>query len=244
MKAYYRNVFRPDLATIVVVGNVAPDRVEAAVRTSFGSWRSEGPKPETLLPRVPLSRPSAVAVPDASRIQDAVTLAESLGLTRSNPDYYALDLGNHVLGGAFYATRLYRDLRERDGLVYFVEPTFEVGRTRAVLSVRFGCDPPNVSRARAIVVRDLEAMRREPVTASELRSAKAVALRDIPLSESSVRAVALGLLDRAQHDLPLDEPARAARRYFAMSAERVRAAFARWVRPHDLAQVTEGPAPR
>ena len=243
LKAYYRRVFRPDLTTLVVMGDLTPERVLSAVERAFGGWRAKGPKPETLLRPVPPSKPSVTTVADRSRVQDKVTLAETLGLTRSDPDYYALELGNHVLGGAFYASRLERDLREKGGLVYFVDTTFDVGRTRALYSVQFGCDPPNVSKARSLVVRDLEAMQREPVTPSELRNAKALALSEIPLSEGSVPGMALGLLHRAQHELPLDEPTQAARRYLALGAEQVREAFARWLRPRDLVQVTEGPAP-
>ena len=90
------------------------------IEKHFGSWRASGPKPETLLPPVPPNRPSSTSVPDHSRVQDKVTLAETLGLNRANPDYYALQLGNHVLGGAFYATRLYQGMREKSGLVYYV----------------------------------------------------------------------------------------------------------------------------
>jgi len=59
-----------------------------------------------------------------------VRLAETIGVTRSSPGYYALDLGNHVLAGAFYATRLYRDLRERRGLVYHVGSSLHMTKTR------------------------------------------------------------------------------------------------------------------
>ena len=68
-------------------------------------------------------------------MQDKVTLGETLLLTRTNADYYAMQLGNHVLGGGFYATRLYRDLREKNGLVYFVSSTFTLGQTRGVYQV-------------------------------------------------------------------------------------------------------------
>jgi zinc protease len=62
-------------------------------------------------------------VPDSSRVQDKVTLAETLTLTRTNADYYALQLGNHVLGGGFYATRsVSRPCAKKAGLVYFVAP--------------------------------------------------------------------------------------------------------------------------
>ena len=244
VKAYYSEVYRPDMTTIVVSGNITPARARAAVEKYFGGWRAEGPKPNTLLPPAPPNPPAALSVPDSSRVQDRVTLGEALGLVRTDPDYYALQLGNHVLGGAFYATRLYRDLREETGLVYFVSTEFEVGQTRSVYMVSYACDPPNVSKARGIVLRNLKAMQTEPVTPKELQQAKALALREIPLSEGSEERIAAGLIDRASHDLPLDEPLRAARQYVALTAEQVQKAFAKWLRPDDLVQVTEGPTPQ
>jgi zinc protease len=241
VKSYYRKVFRPDLTAIVVVGKVTPEKARAVIEKHFGSWKASGPKPETLLPPVPLNKPSATVVPNSSRIQDKVTLAQTLGLTRSNPDYYALELGNHVLGGGFYATRFYQDLREKTGLVYYVFSSFDVGRTRSFYVVNYGCDPPNVNKARDIVERNLKEMQTAPVPPEELQLAKALLLRQIPLQESSVEAIAKGLLHRATHDLPLDEPILAAHRYVKLTAEAVKAAFARWLHPGDLVEVTEGP---
>ncbi len=243
VKDYYRHVFRPDLTTIVVIGKISPVAARRTIEKYFGGWRAHGPRPRTLLPPVPLNKPSVTNVPDSSRMQDNVTLAVNLGLTRSNPDYYALQLGNHVLGGAFYATRLYHDLREERGLVYYVGSTFDVRQTRSVYSVNYGCNPKNVSRARAIIVRDLRAMQHTPVTAAELRRAKALLLREIPLSESSVSQIASGLLDRARLHLPLDEPSVAARKYLKLTAADVQAAYAHWLKPSHLVQVTEGPTP-
>jgi zinc protease len=244
VRRYYTHVVRPDLTTIVVIGNVTAERAKAVIEKYFGGWSASGPAPNTVLPPVPLNPPSVTAVPDATRVQDKVTLAETLGLTRSNPDYYALQLGNHVLGGAFYATRLYRDLRERTGLVYFVSSSFDVDKTRGLYAASYACDPPNVAKARAIVARDLQDMQNAPVSPAELRQAQALLLREIPLSESSIASIAGGLLSRAAHDLPLDEPTRAAHRYVALDAAQVRAAFAKWVRPGALVEVVQGPAPR
>ena len=244
VKDYYRRVFRPDLTFIVVIGKVTPEKAKAVIEKHFGSWTASGPKPETLLPPVAPSRPSSTAVPDQSRVQDKVTLAETLGLNRANPDYYALQLGNHVLGGAFYATRLYQGLREKSGLVYYVGSSFDVGQTRAIYMVNYACDPQNVSRARDIVEQNLKRMHTAPVTPQELHQAKALLLREIPLSEASVDNIAQGLIYRASHELPLDEPTRAAHQYLKLTAEHVQAAFARWVRPNDLVQITEGPTPK
>src|SRR5208283_1398938 len=100
------------------------------------------------------------------------TLAETLQLTRTNADYYALQLGNHVLGGAFYASRLYRDLREKNGLVYFVSSSFNVGLTRGIYEVDYACDPPKVSKARTIIESNLKDISGKKVTAHELQQAK------------------------------------------------------------------------
>ena len=163
---------------------------------------------------------------------------------RFDPDYYALQLGNNVLGGGFYATRLYQDLRENAGLVYYVASSFNIGKTRGTYSVRYGCDPENVSKARAVVVRDLKDMQNTPVGSDQLVQAKALLLRQIPLSEASLTSIADGLISRATIGLPLDEPSIAAHHYVALDAPEVQAAFAKWLRPDDLVQVVQGPNPQ
>jgi len=244
VKNYYASAFRPDLATIVVIGNISPDQAVAVIEKYFGDWKAEGEKPNTLFPPAPTNAVSVTHVPDSSRVQDKVTLGETLLLTRTNADYYALQLGNHVLGGGFYATRLYRDLREKNGLVYFVSSTFNIGLTRGVYQVAYACDPPNVSKARAMILRDLKDMQTQKVTERELHQAKLMLLRDIPLAESSVDSIASGWLSRSGLDLPLDEPVRAGIIYLQLDAKDVKSAFVKWLRPDGLVQVTQGPVPQ
>src|SRR6202030_3351422 len=114
---------------------------------------------------------------------------------------------------------------------------------RTSYTVTYACDPQNVSKARELIQRDLISMQKENVTQAELQQAKALLLRQIPLSESSEDSVAGGLLARAQIGLPLDEPVRSAKVYFSMSANQVRAAFEKWIRPDGFVQIIRGPAP-
>ena len=244
VRNYHSTVMRPDETIIVVIGNVTPERAESVIKKYFGSWNATGAKLNLLLPPVPPNIPSTTHVPDNSRIQDEVILAETLGLNRSNPDYYALNLGNHVLGGGFYATRLYRDLREQTGLVYHVGVDLEAGKTRTSYTVTYACDPSNVSRARAIVEHNLKMMQTQLVGSNELKRAKAMLLREIPLTESSLGSIARGFIHRSVLDLPLDEPSQAAQHYMTLTAGQVRSAFARRLRSKGLVQVTEGPTPR
>jgi zinc protease len=242
--AYYEKVFRPDLTTIVVVGKVTPDQAQAVIEKYFGAWKPAGPKPETDLPPVARNKASASVVPDRSRVQDEVSLGQTFELTRQHPDYYALQLGLQVLSGGFYASRLYQDLRERTGLVYSIDARLQSGKTRSVFTVSYACDPGNVAKARALVERNLGDLQTKPVTAVELQQAKILLLRRIPLSESSIHGIAGGLLDRSMRDLPLDEPITAAKRYAAFTASDVQAAFAKWLKLEDLAQVVLGPNPQ
>jgi zinc protease len=223
VKDYYQHAFRPDLTTIVVIGNVTPENARAEVEKYFGGWTASGPQPPTDLPAVPPNHPGVTVVPDQSRVQVNVDLGETLGMNRFNPDYYALELA---------------------GLVYYVGSSFNVGKTRGIYSVDYACDPQNVSKARAIVVRDLKAIQSTLVSDEELRQAKATLLRQVPLSEASVESIAGGWIRRSTIGLPLDEPVIAAHHYVELTPEQVKAAFAKWIRPDDLVQVTEGPNPQ
>ena len=243
VKQYYAKTVRPDLTTIVVIGDITPEEAKSVIEKWFGSWKAAGPKPEVDLPRVPQNKSTAANVSDPSELQDSVNLSEMIAITRFDPDYYPLQLANHVLGGGFYATRLYHDLRQVNGYVYNVDVHLNAQKTRAIYTVSYACDPKNVSKARELIQRDLVSMQKENVTPAELQQAKALLLRQIPLTESSEDGVAGGLLARAQIGLPLDEPLRSAKLYFAITADQVRAAFEKWVRPDGFVQIIRGPAP-
>lgn len=244
IKAYYATVFRPDMTTIAVIGDITAEEARPVIEKWFGGWKGVGTKPAVALPAVPPNKPATVNVPDATQVQDSVELALEVSLNRFDPDYYALQLGNNVLGGGFYATRLYRDLRQKSGYVYNVDNALRATETRATYSVTYGCDPENVSKARRLVDQDLAAMRTTNVTPGELQQAKALLLRQITLRESGEDAVAGGFVARALIGLPLDEPTRSAQRYYALTADQVRAAFEKWVHPEAFVQVVRGPAPK
>ncbi len=111
------------------------------------------------------------------------------------------------------------------------------GKPASTYTVTYACDPANVSKAADLVKRDLIQMQTEKVSPAELMQAKALLLRQIPLSESSEDAIAGELLDRATIGLPLDEQRQAAARYLTMTAEEIRSAFARRIRPNDFVSV-------
>lgn len=241
---YYRHAFRPDLTTIVVIGQIQPSRAQHIIAAALGRWQATGPAPETDLGPVPPSRPGSQTVPDPGRVQDSVLLAQTLNLTRDNPDYDTLQIGMHVLSGGFYATRLYRDLREKNGLVYTVGAGLSAGIHRAIFMVAYGCAPQNVTKARNLILKNLRQMQQQPVTQPELVRAKRLLVLNPLLSRASIDSIAGEYLDLAGLRLPLDEPQQAAKRILKTSAEQVRRAFQHYLRMDDFVQVVRGPEPR
>ena len=241
---YYDAAFRPDLTTIVIVGDVTPAAARAAVAQDFGRWKVVGPRPDAMLPPVPLNGAASTVIAAQGHVQDDVSMEELVGIKRTDSDYYALQLADHVLAGGDAATWLYRDARQDAGLVYSIDSTLEAGSSgRTIFSIEYGCDPANVIKAKAIVMRDLRQLQTATLGADDMRRAKLLLLRSVPLGEQSEDRIADGLLARAEAGLPLDEPVRAARRYLQLTPTQVRAAFAKWIRPDAFVQVVEGPPP-
>lgn len=244
VRRYYASAFRPDMTTIVIVGKVDPAQAKRQVEQAFAGWKAEGARPEVNYAAVPASKPGQLQVPDSSASQDSVQLAQTIDVTRDDPQRFALNLGNEVLGGGFYASRLYHDLRDTNGLVYNVSTAFDLDKHRGTYTVSYGSDPDKVAAARAMVIRDLKQMQSEPVTETELKRAKGILLRQIPLGESSFGAIGGQLLSLATEDKPLDAMTIAAEHYLKLSAKDVQQAYAKHIHPNGFVTAVKGPAPK
>ena len=240
VKAFYKAAYRPDLATIIVVGDVTPAEARRVVTENFGGWHAEGPTPQIDLGPIGANKPSNTHVADPSSLQDSVALAVVVAMPVDHPDRYTLMLGNLILGSGF-SSHLYRDLRIKTGYVYTVSSTLDWSRTRADYTVSFGADRQNVEKANQLVVRDVKAMQTTPVADNELIRAKAEVLRQLSMQRASVPAIASLYLRLTELGLPLDSEAIATKRYAAITAPEIQRAFATWLRPDDFAVVVKGP---
>ena len=245
VKRYYHDTFRPDMTTMVVVGNVTPSQAHKVVEAAFGAWTATGPKPDTYYPAVPLNTDATqFDTPDKTAVQDQVTMAEQIDVTNHSVDRFALSAGNMVLSGGFYAARLPRDLREKRGLVYSVGSQLSLQHNRGRFEVTYGSDPGKVAEARALILRDLKQMQDEPVSASELHQVKGMLLRQFPLQEASFGSIGGQLLQLSLQGKPLDELSIAAQHYRDVTAAQIQAAFKKYVRLDAFVTAVKGPAPK
>ncbi len=241
---WYDTAYRPDLATIVVIGDVTPAQARAVVEKWFGGWQAHGPMPNLYPSAAPNNAAASITVPATGRVQDTVILSQTLSLKREDPDVPALRVANAALSGGFYASILFRDLREKTGYVYSINSDFDLGRTRSAFSVVYGASPENVSKANVLIQTDLKGMQSTPLSANRLQVAKALLLGQLATQDESYSEIAGRFLADSRDGLPFDEDTREARAELATTPLQVQNAMAHWIRPDGFAQVVEGPAPQ
>ncbi|HXP94119.1 MAG TPA: pitrilysin family protein [Candidatus Binatia bacterium] len=241
VKAWYASAYRPDLATIVVVGNVTPARARAVVERWFGAWKANGPAPLLDPSPVPNNAAAAFTIPAFGRVQSSVTLAQTLQLRRGDADVAALRVANTVLSGGTFASMLYHDLRVVNGLVYSVGGSLNIGKTRSTFSINYGSAPGDVDRAQALALDDVRQLQTAQLPLQRLNRAKALLMASLPLRIQSVTGIAGELLGNASEGLPLDQGYISARRELAAGPADVQQAIARWIRPNDFVRVVQGP---
>jgi zinc protease len=244
VKSYYAKTMRPDLATIVVVGNVGAQQARSSIERAFGGWRANGPTPVVDLPPVPINPPGEVKVPLPNIHQDYVTLEQLVPLPRSAPQYYPLLLGNTVLGGGSLGpeqSRLFRDIRQNAGLVYSIDSQFVSSGARSRFSIEFACAQGNESRIESLVGDELAQLRKDPIGDFELSLMKASMVRRTVLGDSSTAQIGQGLLTAATSGLPLDQSHVDAQRLLATDARAIQDAFANYIHPENFVRTIEGP---
>ncbi|KRE89459.1 peptidase [Frateuria sp. Soil773] len=245
VRDYFARVYRPDMTTIVVVGDVAPQQAKAVVEEYFGAWKAVGTKPDVIPKPVPVNPSSYTAVPNDYASQDDVLLGQMLDLDLHDPDRYALELGNDVLGGGgAFSSRLMLEIRVKHGYAYGAYSSMEFDRSRSTFYVGYGSDPSKVAPVDKLVKENLMLMQSSLLKPDELTNAKQARIRSIPLDVSSVDGIAKSLLKWSYQGEPLNEPMVAAEHYLALTAQQVRDAFAKYVKPAHLVQVVQGPVPK
>jgi len=244
VKSYYSSVYRPDMTTVVVIGDVTPEQAKATFEKYFAGWTAQGPKPDVALPQVPKNTAASVVVPDTGRVQSDVQLAQVMDLKRADPDWASMQVANNVLGGGGFGSLLMDDLRVKHGYVYNAYSSMLSNKNRATFTIGYACDPDKILPAEQLALTDLRALQSGNVPAARLERSKAMLMSDVPLREASFDGVATQLLLFASLDLPLDQATIDAQRELSATPDSVKAALGKWIVPGAFVRVIKGPGPK
>jgi zinc protease len=243
VERYYGAVIRPDLTTIVVVGNVAPDTVRAVIEHDFANWHAEGPPPNVDPSPLPRNGPGDVDL-EIPIGQTEARLEEVVPVPHDDAQSYPLLLGTAILGGGSLTpaqSRLFRDLRQDAGLVYTVSAALAPRRERYLFTIEYACLPSNEPRIASLIDEEITRMQTQPVGDFELALAKASVVRQGLVQSASVAAIGGGLLGEASSGEPFDQPQRDAHAFLATDAAAIEHAFAAQIDPKAFVRIIEGP---
>ena len=182
MVAFYTRYFRPDRALMFVVGDVDPEEIVAKAQSLFGGWRGNGEEPEAYsVQAVPQPKGAhAIFKPVSGKTQNDIVLGFP-GIRRTDPDYYAFDLMNLLLGRIGLMGRLGKNVRDEQGLAYHAGSSFEAGLGAGPWAVRAGVNPSSVLRAIESIRHEIERIRTEPISEEELEGGKRYMTGVMPL---------------------------------------------------------------
>jgi zinc protease len=199
---FHNTFFAPNNAIMSVVGDISRDELKALLNRHLGQWKQKT-IPATLLPNI-----SAKNNPTVIRVNKDLTQANiilgHLGMSRDNPDYYAVLVMNYILGGGGFASRLMDNIRDNKGLAYDVHSYFSASKFSG--SFQAGLQTKNESANAAIdeVLREMERIRTEPVSDKELQDAKSYLTGSFPLRIDSNSKIAGFVLAVEFNSLGLD----------------------------------------
>ena len=222
VKSYFANYVRPDMTTLVVVGNVDPSDVQARVAADFGGWANAGPKPDVHLPPIPLTEPKRQLVQTAA--QDVSVELGAPAPRRTDPSYDALVLANSIYGGGDFESRLFKEVRQKRGLVYFASSSITSTRDRGIFHLSFRAVPAKVNAADALVRSELRRMQTGLVSADELARAKTRIVAETVNAEQATSTIAGDLMQMGVQELAPDYFAKLSARYAHITPQQVRAA--------------------
>ncbi len=201
---FHAEHFGPAVMTVAVVGGI-PAVAHAVELTNnrFGEWDTSATRPE------PASAPAigsngAIRKTRVAGKSQTDVAAGSLTLPRNHPDYHALETANLILGRLGLMGRLGANVRDEQGLAYYVFSVVEPGKEGGVWISRAGVDPANADRALDGIVTELRRLRDTLVDGDELADAKSYMTGSLPLALEMNDGVVALLLAIEHYGLGLD----------------------------------------
>ena len=237
LREFYERYYRPNRTIMAVVGDVTAEEIEEALNQAFRSWKKGEPGGKLLVP-------SATGAPTLIRVNKELTQANIImgheGVTRGNPDYYAIQVMNSILGGGGFSSRVVDSIRNERGLAYSVYTYFNADKSHGTFQFVMQTKNDSAGEAMRIAREEIERIRREPVSEQELNDAKDYLTGSFPLRLDTTRKVANFLAQVEYFQLGLNYPERYGDFIRKVAREDVLRVAKRYLQPEKLITVVVG----
>ncbi len=241
LSEFHAQYFRPDVTTIVMVGDLRAEQAIAKIERTLGKWKAKGKPAEHVIADAPrLKQIAQKRAALAGKTQADVVIGYA-GLRRTDPDFYALMLGDLIFGRLGLYGRLGANVRDKQGLAYYVYSGVEASLGAGPWAVHAGVNPKNLDRAIEGIVAEVKRLRAEPVTPDELGEAKDFVTGSLALRLETNDGVAGTLGDIELFELGLDYLQRYPNIIRAITPEQILAAVQKYAQIENYALSIAGP---
>jgi zinc protease len=201
IEKFYASYYRPNNATLIVVGDTDAKTIMPKLETAFGGWKA-GDVPKMTAPEAAsFDRPGIYVVDKPGAAQSVLSIGQ-IGVSRDNPDYFPLVVMNSILGGQFSA-RVNMNLREEKGYTYGARTGWSMRRGAGPFEASADVQTAVTKESVQEFLKELNGIRgANPVTPAELEYNKQSLIRRFPAGFETVGQISGQLSNLVVYGLP------------------------------------------
>jgi len=171
VQQFYAREYVPNQTIMTIVGDTTIDQARAQITKRFGGWKRGDASSRPATAARALEKPVLKLI--EKDLTQATILLGHVGISRTNPDYYAVTVMNYILGAGGFSSRLMETIRDNQGLAYHVGSHFEANVMPGPFVVNLQTRNEAANQAISGVLSELNRIREAPVSDQELADAKA-----------------------------------------------------------------------
>ena len=177
LKSFHTSMYQPGNSVLLVVGDVQLDAIVPQLEMQFGSWKGTGPA-RTPVPQAPQVAQGQITIVDMPGAEQSQIRIGWVGVPRSTPDYFTIEVLNTILGGSF-TSRLNQNLREEHQYSYGASSRFDMRLSAGAFQAGAGVQTDKTAEALKEFFNELNGILK-PVPEEELTKAKNYAALSFP----------------------------------------------------------------
>ena len=239
LRAFHDAFYQPSNATLVVVGDIRIDEVVPMLEKSFGAWKSTGAVRRPAVPTAPQLTSGQIYLVDKPDAAQSVIQIGWVGVARSTPDYFKIQVTNTILGGSF-SSRLNQNLREEHGYAYGAGSGFDMRLSAGTFVARAAVQTDKTADALHEFFNELNGIGAKPVGNDELTRAKNYLALSFPGQFETAGDLSQQIEDLIVYKLPDDYYQRYVPEIQKVTAADVQKTAMTYIQPSKFAVVVVG----
>lgn len=234
---FYSSFYRPNNCLLSVVGDLTGEEVRSLMDRFLSGWKKAEIPERTPVPEPRRQKKTILINRDLTQ---ASILAGHTGLSRGNPDYYAVSVMNYILGGGGFSSRLMQTVREERGLAYDIYSFFAPFKEGGLFEVGVQTKNKSADTVIKLVGEQIERIRKDKVSDRELEDARAYLTGSFPRRLDTGRKIADFLVVTEFYGLGPDYVEKYPGYINAVTADDVLRVARKYLDPSDLVTVVVG----